>query len=94
MSWDGIYAKDRHYPDFEPGTEVFTTKKSWRVITSNKPYQVVRCHKKPGMTVDIWVVTLITDTGGEGEYASYQFQKTERQILMEQREDKIKSILQ
>jgi hypothetical protein len=44
------------------------------------------------MTVDIWVVTLITDTGGEGEYASYQFQKTERQILMEQREDKIKNL--
>jgi len=94
MSWDGIYAKDRHYPEFEPGTEVFTTKESWKAITANKPYQVVRCYKKPGMTVNIMLVTLVTDGGYENEYASYQFQKTERQILMEQREDKIKSILQ
>ena len=89
MSWDGIYAKDRHYPEFEPGTEVFTTKKSWRAITSKKPYRVVKCHKKPGMTIDIWVITLVTDVGYESEYASYQFQKTKRQL----REDKIKSIL-
>ncbi len=93
MSWDGVYAKDRHYPDFEPGTEVFTTKKSWKAITANKPYQVVRCYKKPGMTVNILLVVLITDGGYENEYASYHFSKTERQILMEQREDKIKSIL-
>ena len=92
MSWDGIYAKDRVYPIFEPGDEVFTTKKSWRAITANKPYGVVRCYKKPGMTVDIWLVTLVTDGGYENEYASYQFQKTERQILMEQREVKLKEI--
>lgn len=35
-------------------------------------------------------VTLVGDGGYECEYASYQFQKTERQL----REDKIKSILQ
>ena len=26
MSWDGIYAEDRYYPQFEVGDEVFTTK--------------------------------------------------------------------
>ena len=90
MSWDGIYAQDRYYPQFEVGDEVFTTKKSWKTITSNKSYTVVKCHKKPGMTIDIYVVTLVGDGGYECEYASYQFQKTERQL----REDKLKMILQ
>ena len=89
MSWDGIYAQDRHYPQFEVGDEVFTTKESWNAIGANKPYRVVKCHKKPGMTIDIWVITLVTDVGYESEYASYKFQKTERQL----REDKLKSIL-
>lgn len=90
MSWDGIYAEDRHYPQFEVGDEVFTTKESWKAIVPNKPYRVVKCHKKPGMTIDIWVITLKTDVGYESEYASYKFQKTERQL----REDKLKMILQ
>jgi hypothetical protein len=89
MSWDGIYAQDRVYPQFEPGDEVFTTKESWKAIGANKPYRVVNCHKKPGMTIDIWVITLVTDGGYESEYASYKFQKTERQL----REDKLKMIL-
>ena len=89
MSWDGVYAEDRVYPQFEVGDEVFTTKSSWKAIGANKPYEVVKCHKKPGMTIDIWVITLVTDDGYESEYASYQFQKTKRQL----REDKIKSIL-
>ena len=88
MSWD-IYARDRVYPQFEIGDEVFTTKKSWKNITSNKSYTVVKCHKKPGMTIDIYVVTLVGDGGYESEYATYHFKKTERQL----REDKIKSIL-
>jgi hypothetical protein len=41
------------------------------------------------MTIDIYIITVITDTGGEGEYGSYHFQKTESQL----REDKLKSIL-
>ena len=90
MSWDGIYSRDRIYPIFEVGDEVFTTKESWKAIGANKPYRVVKCHKKPGMTIDIWVITLVTDVGYESEYASYKFQKTERQI----REDKLKMILQ
>jgi hypothetical protein len=89
MSWDGIYAQDRVYPQFEPGDEVFTAKESWKAIGANKPYQVVKCYKKPGLTVDIWVITLVTDDGYESEYDSYQFQKTERQL----REDKLKMIL-
>ena len=90
MSWDGVYAQDRHYPIFEVGDEVFTTKSSWKAIESFKPYRVVKCHKKPGMTIDIWVITLVTDVGYQSEYASYKFQKTERQL----REDKLKMILQ
>ena len=88
MSWDGIYAQDRVYPQFEVGDEVFTTKESWKAIGANKPYRVVKCHKKPEMTIDIWVITLVTDDGYESEYASYQFQKTKRQL----REDKLKEI--
>lgn len=90
MSWDGIYARDRIYTIFEVGDEVFTTKESWKGITANKPYEVIKCNKKFGLTVDIWVITLKTDVGYESEYASYQFQKTERQL----REDKLKFILQ
>lgn len=89
MSWDAIYAKDRHYPIFEVGDEVFTNKNTWKAITSNKPYTVIKCHKKPGLTIDIYVITLVTDFGYKSEYASYQFQKTQKQI----REDKLKSIL-
>ena len=90
MSWDGVYAKDRNYPIFEPGDEVFTTREHWKPITANKPYEVVKCYKKPGMTIDIWIITLVTDGGYESEYATYHFKKTERQL----REDKLKTILQ
>ena len=94
MSWDGIYAQDRVYPIFEVGDEVFTTNIGWSKgfkprITPNKPYTVIKCHKKPGMTIDIYIITLVTDAGYESEYASYKFQKTESQL----REDKLKSIL-
>lgn len=85
MSWDGIYSKDRNYPEFQPGDEVFTTKSTWKAITPNKPYIVIKCESKyPNITI-----TLLTDGGYESKYATYQFQKTERQI----REDKLKSIL-
>ena len=40
------------------------------------------------MTIDIWVVTLVTDDVYESEYTSYQFQKTKKQL----REDKLKEI--
>ena len=88
MSWDGVYAQDRHYPQFEVGDEVFTTKSTWSAITANKPYEVVKCYKKPGMTVDIWIITLVTDVGYQSEYASYKFQKTEGQL----REDKLNDL--
>ena len=88
MSWDGVYAQDRVYPQFELGDEVFTTKSSWKDIEAFKSYKVIKCHKKLGMTIDIWVITLVTDDGYESEYASYQFQKTKKQL----REDKLKEI--
>ncbi len=45
MSWDGVYAQDRHYPQFEVGDEVFTTKSSWKDIEALKSYKVIKCHK-------------------------------------------------
>jgi hypothetical protein len=84
-----VYARDRHYPIFEVGDEVFTNKDTWKAITANKPYTVIKCHKKPGLTIDIWVITLVTDFEYKSEYASYQFQKTQKQI----REDKLKSLI-
>ena len=36
MSWDGVYAKDRNYPQFEVGDEVFTTKGSLKCIEASK----------------------------------------------------------
>lgn len=89
MSWDGIYAQNRHYPEFQPGDEVFTTKSTWKAITANKPYTVIKCESQyPNL--NILTITLLTDGGYESKYATYQFQKTERQL----REDKLKSILQ
>lgn len=89
MSWDGIYAQNRHYPEFQPGDEVFTTKSSWKAITSNKPYKVIKCESQYPV-LNVLVITLETDGGYESKYATYHFQKTERQL----REDKLKSILQ
>ncbi len=87
MSWDGVYAEDRYYPKFEPGDEVFTTKSTWKAITANKPYQVIRCENTHHGCV--YVITVICDGGYESKYATYHFKKTERQL----REDKLKSIL-
>jgi hypothetical protein len=87
MSWDGVYAKDRAYPIFEPGDEVFTTKSTWSAIEANKPYTVINCKSTHHSCV--WVITLVTDGGYESEYATYHFKKTERQL----REDKLKTIL-
>lgn len=89
MSFDFVYAKDRYYPQFEVGDEVFTNKDTWKAISANKPYVVVSCHKKPGMSIDIWVITLVTDFGYKSEYATYHFNKTQGQL----REDKINSII-
>lgn len=92
MSWDGIYAKDRHYPIFEPGVEIFTNKK-YKSITSYKPYTVIKS-VKTSQRINIWEVVILNDKGEEGNYASYRFQKTTRQLIIEERENKIKSILQ
>lgn len=89
MSFDFVYAKDRYYPQFEVGDEVFTNKDTWKAISANKPYVVVSCHKKPGMSIDIWVITLVTDFGYKSEYSTYHFNKTLEQL----REDKINSII-
>ena len=44
MSWDGIYAQDRHYPQFEVGDEVFTTKESWKAIIEKSIILLMRWH--------------------------------------------------
>ena len=87
MSFNGVYAEDRYYPKFEPGDEVFTTKSTWKAITANKPYQVIKCENTHHGCV--YVITVICDGGYESKYATYHFKKTERQL----REDKLKSIL-
>jgi hypothetical protein len=91
MSWDGIYAKDRHYPIFEPGVEIFTNKK-YKSITAYKPYIVVKCIKT-SQRINIWEVVIINDKGEESNYASYRFQKTEGQLKMEERDNKINYII-
>jgi hypothetical protein len=92
MSWDGIYAKDRHYPIFEPGVEIFTSKKKYKSITVYKPYIVVKCIKT-SQRINIWQVVIINDKGEEGNYATYRFQKTEGQLKMEERDKKINYII-
>lgn len=90
MSWDGLYVKDRNYPEFERGDEVFTDKK-YGALTKNKGYIVVDCFNpyphKPESNAR--VIVLKNDMGFEQRYGSYKFQKTERQL----RQDKIDKIL-
>ena len=90
MSWDGIYAQDRYYPQFEVGDEVYTIKK-FGALTKRKGYTVIKCHNPYNHLPDsnVRVITLLNDLGIEQTYGSYRFKKTDRQI----REDKIKSIL-
>jgi hypothetical protein len=88
MSWDGVYAQDRYYPQFEPGDEIFTKKSTWKSITPDKPYEVIKCESTHHNCV--YVITIMSDGGYESKYATYHFKKTERQL----REDKLKTILQ
>ena len=88
MGWDGIYAKDRHYPIFEEGDEVYTESR-YKAIETNKPYKVLRCFKANGLT-NVTVIEIMTDFGYTSTYASYRFKKTESQL----RDDKIKEILE
>ncbi len=91
MGWDGIYSKDRNYPIFNVGDEVYTENGSWSGIRPRIPYTVLKCFKKPGMieSCKIIMLELQTDIGYKSSYATYHFKKTERQL----REDKIKEIL-
>ena len=91
MGWDGVYSKDRHYPIFNVGDEVYTEKGSWSGIRPRTPYIVLKCFKQTGMidSCKIMLLELQTDIGYKSSYATYNFKKTERQL----REDKIKEIL-
>ena len=90
MSWDGLYVRERNYPEFEKGDEVYTTKKYGGII-KRKGYIVIDCinpypHKPDSNARHI---ILLNEFGKEERYGSYRFQKTERQL----RQDKIKEIL-
>ena len=90
MSWDGVYAKDRLYPTFEVGDEVYTTK-LYRALTIDKPYIVINCYTPPGYVSDcnIKVIEVMTDGLYISRYATNHFKKTDAQI----RDDKLKAVL-
>ena len=89
MSWDGLYTKDRHYPIFEVGTEVVTTKK-FKALTKDKGYIVVGFISKWNSSK---MIVLVNDIGIECSYASYHFRKSDNQIAMDNRDQKIKQLL-
>lgn len=82
-------AEARYYPEFQPGDEVSTTKSTWKAITANKPYTVIEC-QLVYPNHNVLVITLLGDAGFVSKYATYHFQKTERQI----RQDKINQLLE
>lgn len=82
---------DRKYKTFNEGDEVYTTKHTWRAITANKPYIVLKCYTPPGYVsgYPVKVIELMTDGGYISKYATDKFEKTDAQI----RQDRIDSIL-
>lgn len=90
MSWDGLYAREREYPDFNIGDEVFTVKKYGGLI-KRKGYIVTGCSNPYNHLPESNVrhITLLNEFGKEERYGSYRFKKTERQL----REDKINQII-
>lgn len=94
MSWDGLYVKDRSYPEFEKGDEVYTDRK-YGALTKNQGYTVLDCFNpyphKPESNAR--VIILKNDMGFEERYGSFKFKKTERQLILDSRENKIKQIL-
>lgn len=93
MSWDGIYAKDRYYPDFEPGTEVKTNKK-YKSLTRGKGYIVLNCFNPSTWNKEDnrRVITLMNDGGFICAYSTNYFEKTDNQIKSEKRENLLNNI--
>lgn len=82
--------KDRLYPIFKEGDEVYTDHK-YRSIQKYKPYTVLRCYRPHGY-IDSYPVVLIevyTDRGFKSSYSSDKFKKTETQI----RQDKLDHLI-
>lgn len=94
MSWDGIYAKDRYYPDFEPGTEVKTNRK-YKSLTPGKGYIVIDCYNPSHWNKDDnrRVITLLTDGGFICPYSTNYFEKTDVELLKERRDNLLNDIL-
>lgn len=87
MSWDGIYSKDRNYPEFEIGTEV-KTNRIYKSLTRGKGYIVLNCYNPSTWNKDDnrRVITIITDRGYQVDYSSHYFEKTDNQLKTERRE--------
>jgi hypothetical protein len=93
MSWDGIYSKDRNYPEFEIGTEVKTNRK-YKSITPGKGYIVLNCYNPSTWNKDDnrRVITIVTDRGYQVDYSSHYFEKTDNQLKTERRENLLNNL--
>jgi hypothetical protein len=92
MSWDGLYMNERHYPVFEPGDEVCPISK-FRSLTKGKGYIVIDCFTPYTRQSNAKMVKIKTDKGYIGEFSTYRFTKSERQIQIDKREEIINNIL-
>lgn len=94
MSWDGIYSQERHYPEFEPGTEVKTNRK-YKVLTQGRGYIVIKCFNPSSWNKEDnrRVITLLNDKGFECDYSSHYFEKSDAELLKERRDNLLNDIL-
>ena len=95
MSWDGIYSRDKNYPEFEIGTEVKTGRK-YKALTPGKGYIVLNFFNPSSWNREDnrRVITLVNDMGFECHYSSHYFEKTDMELLKEKRNDLLKQILE
>lgn len=82
---------DKIYPIFNEGDEVFTTKETYKAISSNKPYIVLRCYTPPGFIdgYPVKMIEVVNDCGYISRYSTDKFKKTDRQL----RADKVNNLL-
>ena len=94
MSWDGIYAKDRYYPEFEPGTEV-KTNRIYKKLTRGKGYFVIECFNPSTWNKEDnrRVITIMNDAGFVCPYSTNYFEKTDAELLKERRDNLLNDIL-
>ena len=84
----GIYSQERHYPEFEPGTEV-KTNRIYKKLTRSKGYVVIECFNPSHWNKDDnrRVITLLNDGGFICAYSTNHFEKTDSELLKEKRDN-------